>query len=349
MKRSRGYITTNSTDLNGRVVFKVNYDVNGVQYFSTPSSIESRSPVMANGTVNSLDTQLSLITSSDNGLKRGLCQDGYGNIGIDVYDTNKTRCLPQATFHNGGTSISEDLATFNNGITMNAGPLINNNNGGVELNGAANYLKINGLYAIRYDASWGGPKYGGSGGFGYVTSEADIAHRFVLNTPTSNTLVDGTTLRIAFNSGTGSVTGSTFFTPGGYTVTSDRRMKKNIVTTPYIESTTRLDSLVVRTYEYNDLYKSFSKDVHVNNTQTGFIAQEMEDIYPNAIYPADFGGNIYLSIDKNSIIPDIVVGYQSLKANYTTLKLQHDDLKLKYDDLSTKFNALLTALNITLH
>lgn len=337
--RSKGFKTLDSTDLNGRVCFKTVDQINNAKYFTSPSCMESRSPAFPNGTINPLDTQIVFSTSTNAVPIRNVCIDGTGKLSVKKMDSTNTRCNPTADFHNGGTTTLEGVVTVNGASNFNADLSII----------SASILRHSGFTAIRYEPAYDSLTFGGPTGYGTNTIESTISTRLKLLAPTSNTLFDGSTLLVSFGGGLGSVTGSTFYTPGAYTVTSDRRMKKNIFNVSKDDAILRLNSLSVKTYEFNDVYKSFSRDIHVNNTQVGFIAQEVIDIYPNAIYSITLGDTEYKSIDTSPIIPDLVVSHQILTANYTQLRIDYDDLKNQLDDYKSKFNTLLGLLNITLN
>lgn len=354
-QRPVGYSQANTTDLNGKFCNKVSYVLDGKYYYDTPTCIESRSTTQSNGSVNNLDTQFSFVTtSSTTGKIRGLCQNENGWIGIQTYDNVGEKCLPAAPLHNNGdTRLDGNLDVYGN--TSTHGP--------VNFDLGSNSAKVNGNDLFSYDQAYSGPLFGGTSTFGYSSYLAGVSHRFVIGSPTSNTLPDGSTFSVQYNGGVGIVSGSTFYTSGAYTITSDSRMKKSINDTTFSEASSRINSLKPKTYMYNDLYKSQVRNIHVNNTQYGFIAQDLLGVYPSSIYSSIYGNSSYYSLDMTFPISDLVVivkgqndtintlknNYISLSNDYNDIKNNYTDLNNKYNLLETRFQTLLQILNITIN
>ena len=128
---------------------------------------------------------------------------------------------------------------------------------------------------------------------------------------------------------------------------SDRRIKNNINYLKYENELDKIMKVKPATYNRND--DSFKK-------YTGFIAQDIEQIYPDAVdgkkyeykYSIDNtgkplkdpSGNIIYEYDEsgNKIIRPRALDTTTL-LSHVILALQ--ELKLKYDDLESKYNKLV--------
>ena len=105
-----------------------------------------------------------------------------------------------------------------------------------------------------------------------------------------------------------------------FSTTSDKRLKNNIKETS-INGSKIISKIKVKEFNWK---KDNSKDI-------GFIAQELKEIYPEAVYGDE--SKEYLTIDKQSLIPIIIKSLQE------TIKINHD-LKTKNDELNERLKQL---------
>jgi hypothetical protein len=102
-----------------------------------------------------------------------------------------------------------------------------------------------------------------------------------------------------------------------YGVTSDRRLKENIV--PFTNGLAVISSL--KPSEFN--YKS-NKD----NIYQGFIADELQNVVPNAVIGNpdavdEIGNPMYQSIDSSFLVPHLVAAIQELNAKFDAYVASH--------------------------
>jgi len=127
----------NSTFLTGLFGSRISYFQLGLLKYLLTSYIETRNLVNADGSISKFDSQFSVVTNSAlYGSARSLCQDNYGNVGVDTFDSNGTQCIPKAKCDCGGNlnvltnvtvasylAISTNIKTFtcnNTQYTKNA-------------------------------------------------------------------------------------------------------------------------------------------------------------------------------------------------------------------------------------
>jgi len=103
----------------------------------------------------------------------------------------------------------------------------------------------------------------------------------------------------------GSITGNG--TNASYNTTSDERLKENIKDTTHVVN---IDDIRVREYDWK---------VDGSHQRFGFIAQELEAVYPEAVTsPED--ENEMKSVDYSKLVPLLVKEIQTLKARIETLE-----------------------------
>jgi hypothetical protein len=128
-----------------------------------------------------------------------------------------------------------------------------------------------------------------------------------------------------FNHATGSSSGRQFvyFAYGGgsigsitqsgttavlYNVTSDQRLKENIVDAPEFGSV--IDSLQVRSFDWKS---------DGNHQRAGFVAQELVTVAPEAVHqPAD--PDEMMAVDYSKLVPMLVKEIQSLRIRIAQLE-----------------------------
>jgi len=143
---------------------------------------------------------------------------------------------------------------------------------------------------------------------------------------------------IGFHKGNNSLIGKISSNATGtgvlYAITSDRRLKTNIVS---IENSLDLiDKIQPRIYEYK---------ANLGTKEYGFIAQELQNIYPQAV-SGDPNGNVEtdpMMVDYSRLTPILTAGIKELKTEVEILKKENQQLKnqLKnYEDLEARLSAI---------
>jgi hypothetical protein len=128
---------------------------------------------------------------------------------------------------------------------------------------------------------------------------------------------------------------------GAYTNVSDRRLKRNFV--PLTASLSNLSRL--QTYHYYWKTDSTSKDL-----QTGLIAQELREIFPELVHEDDKG---MLSVNYVGLIPHLIEAVKELKAENETLTgffgKKIAELEAHNDDLSATSKKINAQFNLIQH
>jgi hypothetical protein len=137
---------------------------------------------------------------------------------------------------------------------------------------------------------------------------------------------DGTMLGSIGQSGAASV---------AYNTTSDYRLKDNIVNTHF--SLNDLMKIQVRDY----FYKADSSKTPV----TGFIAQELYEIFPNAVSKPANEEEMW-SVDYGKVTPLLVKGMQDLKAENDELKSENGEMKKENSDLKARLEKIEKVLGL---
>jgi hypothetical protein len=206
---------------------------------------------------------------------------------------------------------------------------------------------------------------GGNVGIGTLTPayQLDVYQSttdYVARIENNNNTTNGKGLKINAGSTSGSSTAVMigFFTPadvylGGitqsgtgsvlYNSSSDRRLKNNIVNTHF--GITDLMKIQVRDY----VYKADASKTQV----TGFIAQELYDIFPNAVTKPANAEEMW-SVDYGKVTPLLVKAIQeqqaeieALKAkleSFDNLKAENSTLKAENTSIKTDVEALKNAV-----
>jgi hypothetical protein len=220
----------------------------------------------------------------------------------------------------------------------------------VRISQAGSYY-LNGQKAISFNAAHGGLQFGDFGGaFGGITMhQANAQFQFQLGVSTPNPVpgVVGT-LVVDTTGGFGVVRGSNFLSYNGFYVISDRREKKNITECNSDDSVKRLNSVRVKNYLFRGSYKKSTGCKNCHNVRTGFIAQEFQVVYPDAIHEQDNFDKkeTRLTVDLDVVIPDLVGGFQFLFNKTKNQEKTIIELNNKLDRLEARFNALLLTLHL---
>ncbi len=119
---------------------------------------------------------------------------------------------------------------------------------------------------------------------------------------------------------------------GVISFTSDRRLKKNIE--PLLKVMPKLNAL--QGYHFNWIDKTYS-----NRLQTGLIAQEVEDIFPELVDTNESG---YKLVNYIGLVPVLLEGIKDLQHQLDEKTMAIQDLKEAFEDLKSQF-LLLSASN----
>jgi len=126
-----------------------------------------------------------------------------------------------------------------------------------------------------------------------------------------------------YNAGGSTSTGT--LVAGAYTTGSDRRLKNNIVNTHF--GISDLMKIQVRDYEYKaDSSKTLT---------TGFIAQELYEIFPNAVSKPANAEDMW-GVDYGKITPLLTKAIQEQQATIEAQQKQIDELKKMVEALMKK-------------
>jgi len=159
------------------------------------------------------------------------------------------------------------------------------NGGGLTVGGTITNTQANGLYQIG----------GTTASFPALRNEGNTEASFVLATLGGYTSVRAS----AFN------------------VSSDRRIKKNI--RDYTGSGAVIDALRPRIFDIDTTVKMYADG---KPNQIGFVAQELYDVFPQAVTKGDDGATIKFlwGVDTAKLMPVIVSELQSLRGRVTALE-----------------------------
>ena len=115
-------------------------------------------------------------------------------------------------------------------------------------------------------------------------------------------------------------------TVGGSAITSDLRLKSNVV-----ESTLGIEEIMQLTPKIYDKYKTTKKIERINK-EVGFIAQEVVDIIPEIVGQPKDEGDLY-KIYYDMLIPVLTKGIQEQQMQIEALKKESKAMEVKYNDL----------------
>ncbi len=122
---------------------------------------------------------------------------------------------------------------------------------------------------------------------------------------------------------------------GAYNIGSDYRLKNNIVNTHF--GIADLMKIPVRDYTY--------KADAANTPTTGFIAQELYEIFPNAVTKPANAEEMW-SVDYGKVTPLLVKGMQDLKAENDGLKSENEALRKESSDLKARLQKIEKVLGL---
>jgi hypothetical protein len=163
----------------------------------------------------------------------------------------------------------------------------------------------------------------------------------------NNTLGLNTSRGLKITSGSNSVTGSIFIgfhrpddvsigliTQSGastinYGTTSDARVKENITDTRYSIN----DLLKVKVHDFNFIYDP-NKQLF-----TGFIAQELIDIFPNAVSKPENDADLW-TLDYSKITPLLVKAIQDQQQQIESQKQENQQLKSELQAMKVRLDRI---------
>ena len=115
-------------------------------------------------------------------------------------------------------------------------------------------------------------------------------------------------------------------TVGGSAITSDLRLKSNVV-----ESTLGIKEIMQLTPKIYDKYKTTKKIDRINK-EVGFIAQEVIDVIPEIVGQPENEDELY-KIYYDMLIPVLTRGIQEQQMQIEALKKESKVMEVKYNDL----------------
>ena len=115
-------------------------------------------------------------------------------------------------------------------------------------------------------------------------------------------------------------------TVGGSAITSDLRLKSNVV-----ESTLGIKEIMQLTPKIYDKYKTTKKIDRINK-EVGFIAQEVVDVIPEIVGQPENEDELY-KIYYDMLIPVLTRGIQEQQMQIEALKKESKAMEVKYNDL----------------
>ncbi|MBV5339336.1 MAG: tail fiber domain-containing protein [Deltaproteobacteria bacterium] len=281
---------------------------------------------------------------------------GNGNVGIGT-------TTPGSPLHIKGVGESytlrlESTTTVGPGIRFHGSESYDGKNWTINAGGSGNPFGANKF--VIYDETAGQARMtiNTDGNVGIGTTTPDVKLKVVTNVADytaglSNTLNSTGSMGLFISNGSNSTGGATmvgFYRPDGtmlgsigqsgaasvaYNTTSDYRLKDNIVNTHF--SLNDLMKIQVRDY----FYKADSSKTPV----TGFIAQELYEIFPNAVSKPANEEEMW-SVDYGKVTPLLVKGMQDLKAENDELKSENGEMKKENSDLKARLEKIEKVLGL---
>jgi hypothetical protein len=118
----------------------------------------------------------------------------------------------------------------------------------------------------------------------------------------------------------------------GWSANSDRRIKRDI---------TPIESVMDKVLQLNPVYFNYINDASDSEVREGFIAQEVETLFPSVVSNGTYSKEIndYLKgLCPTNLIPYLVKAIQEQHTLITNLTSKVDELSSKVDELTTKIN-----------
>lgn len=114
---------------------------------------------------------------------------------------------------------------------------------------------------------------------------------------------------------------------GNLIQTSDKRLKKDF---------TQLNNSLSKIYQLNGCHFRWIEDARNKDLQTGFIAQEVQNIFPELVQTDDKG---FLSVNYIGLIPHLIEAIKELKNENARLKTNQSNTEVRLQKLEQGFNA----------
>ncbi len=273
-------------------------------------------------TAQSLTTKMSLLANGDLGIgtnpsfvKLGVRSSAGGQLQLE-YDSSNFALF---TVNSSGTLQISGHAGFNpsqgsvdiNGMNITPNGSLNVGNGRFQVNSNSGKVGVGITPGYKFDVLDDSASTYVANFFndGNNDNRYGISIQAGADTPSANKWIQ-------FNDGDGTDQGSICYTGGQANICapSDVRLKNNIV-----DTNINLDTLLqikVRDFAYNS--DSNNRVVH------GFIAQELYDVYPDAVSKAE-NPNEYWKVSYNQLTPLIVKSIQSLNLKIEPLTRLNTD------------------------
>ena len=263
----------------------------------------------------------SAISFSQNGTGERMRIDSSGNVGIGT--TSPTGKLNISTTNN---SVIQLISGTTNGIRLGVDPsagygVIE----GVDKTGTASYqpLQLGGSDVRFLISSTERMRIDSSGNLLVGTTSAS-------NSPTQGiTLSPNATIgNLGIGHALGTTTGNTYaqfayngtaigtITQSGttavlYNVTSDQRLKTNIIDAPSALSI--IDAIQIRSFDWK---------ADNSHNRYGVIAQELNQLVPEAVH-TPIAENDMMGVDYSKLVPILIKSFQELKAEFDAYKASH--------------------------
>lgn len=121
---------------------------------------------------------------------------------------------------------------------------------------------------------------------------------------------------------------------------SDKRYKQNIVPISTVSGSALANLAAINGYYYDFRVNEFPEKKFSDAKQIGFIAQELEEVYPELV---NTDKNGYKSVDYSKITPVLVEAIKELKAQNEALTVKAEKAEANYESLKTQVEKLNNA------
>lgn len=287
---------------------------------------------------------------------------GYTNVAIGFESVSKATSVNYNTAV-GAYSMRYSTGGYNTAFGGNAlagdGTTTSNGDLNVAIGYGASQGNTSGYHnvSLGYQALWTNESGSGNVAIGYSAgySETGSNRLYIDNSSTSSPLIGGdfSTGKVGINrsmanldsraenlqvQGTAYITGN--LCAASYNCVSDLRYKKNITT---LQNSLN-NVLSLRGVNYDWRVHEFPEQDFTTQRQTGFIAQELEQLYP-AMVTTDAKG--FKSVDYSRLTPVLVEAIKELNEKILTLEKGNEALKSENTQLkrqSESFEARLQNL-----
>ena len=281
------------TNLTGTASININGTVGATTpttgTFTTSTATTITSPAATNLTIQSAGTTAMTIDTSQ-------------NVGIAT-------ASPSFKLDVAGTGRFTGLTQFDNAITLNTATLnylYYNSAISFSQNGTGERMRIDssGNLLVGTTSASNSPTQGITLSPNATIGNLGIGH--ALGTTTGNTYAqfayNGTAIGTITQSGTTAVL---------YNVTSDQRLKTNIIDAPSALSI--IDAIQIRSFDWK---------ADNSHNRYGVIAQELNQLVPEAVH-TPIAENDMMGVDYSKLVPILIKSFQELKAEFDAYKASH--------------------------